>query len=47
MGTWPWSLTYFASAWLLGDGIQRDLFMRKVGTNLYSVWDDYPPEQHQ
>jgi YidC/Oxa1 family membrane protein insertase len=28
---------YFASAWLLGDGIQRDLFMRKVGTNLYSV----------
>ena len=28
---------YFASAWLLGDGMQRDLFMRKVGTNLYSV----------
>ena len=28
---------YFASAWLLGDGIQRDLFMRKVDTNLYSV----------
>ena len=28
---------YFASAWLLGDGIKRDLFMRKVDTNLYSV----------
>ncbi len=28
---------YFASAWLLADGIQRDLFMRKVDTNLYSV----------
>ena len=28
---------YFASAWLLGDGMQRDLFMRKVGSNLYSV----------
>ncbi len=28
---------YFASAWLLGDGIQRDLFMRKVDNNLYSV----------
>ena len=28
---------YFASAWLLGDGLQRDLFMRKVDTNLYSV----------
>jgi YidC/Oxa1 family membrane protein insertase len=28
---------YFATAWLLGDGIQRDLFMRKVDTNLYSV----------
>ena len=28
---------YFASAWLLGDGIERDLFMRKVDTNLYSV----------
>jgi YidC/Oxa1 family membrane protein insertase len=28
---------YFASAWLLGDGQQRDLFMRKVDTNLYSV----------
>lgn len=28
---------YFASAWLLGDGIQRDLFMRKVDTNLYAV----------
>jgi YidC/Oxa1 family membrane protein insertase len=28
---------YFASAWLLGDGQQRDLFLRKVDTNLYSV----------
>ncbi|MDD0811034.1 membrane protein insertase YidC [Curvibacter sp. RS43] len=28
---------YFASAWLLGDGIQRELFMRKVSDNLYSV----------
>jgi YidC/Oxa1 family membrane protein insertase len=28
---------YFASAWILGDGIRRDLFMRKVDTNLYSV----------
>jgi YidC/Oxa1 family membrane protein insertase len=28
---------YFASAWLLGDGIRRDLFLRKVDTNLYSV----------
>ena len=28
---------YFASAWPLGDGIQRDLFMRKVDTNLYAV----------
>ncbi|MCX7276909.1 MAG: membrane protein insertase YidC [Burkholderiales bacterium] len=28
---------YFASAWLLGDGIQRDLFMRKVDSNLYAV----------
>jgi YidC/Oxa1 family membrane protein insertase len=28
---------YFASAWILGDDIKRDLFMRKVDTNLYSV----------
>jgi len=28
---------YFASAWLLKDGIPRDLFMRKVDTNLYAV----------
>ena len=28
---------YFASAWVLGDGIKRDLFMRKVDTNLYAV----------
>ena len=28
---------YFASAWLLPDGIQRDVYMSKVNTNLYSV----------
>ena len=28
---------YFASAWLMGDGIQRELFQRKVDTNLYAV----------
>lgn len=28
---------YFASAWLLGDGITRELFTRKVDTNLYAV----------
>ena len=28
---------YFASAWVLGDGIKRDLFMRKVDTNLYAA----------
>jgi len=28
---------YFASAWILGDGIKRELFQRKVDTNLYSV----------
>ncbi|MES2945953.1 MAG: membrane protein insertase YidC, partial [Pseudomonadota bacterium] len=28
---------YFASAWMLGDGIKRDLFLRKVDTNLYAV----------
>jgi YidC/Oxa1 family membrane protein insertase len=28
---------YFASAWLLGDGIQREVFMRKVKDNLYAV----------
>ena len=28
---------YFASAWLLADDIQRDIFARKVDTNLYSV----------
>jgi YidC/Oxa1 family membrane protein insertase len=28
---------YFASAWILGDGIKRDLFFQKVSTNLYSV----------
>jgi YidC/Oxa1 family membrane protein insertase len=28
---------YFASAWILGQGVPRDLFMRKVDTNLYAV----------
>lgn len=28
---------YFASAWMLGDGIVRELFTRKVDTNLYAV----------
>lgn len=28
---------YFANAWVLADGIKRDLFMRKVDTNLYAV----------
>jgi YidC/Oxa1 family membrane protein insertase len=28
---------YFASAWILPDGIKRDLFVRKVDTNLYAV----------
>ena len=28
---------YFASAWILGDGVKRDLFERKVDTNLYAV----------
>ncbi|AVO49446.1 membrane protein insertase YidC [Melaminivora suipulveris] len=28
---------YFASAWLLAQGLQRELFVRKVDTNLYAV----------
>ncbi|MEO5606565.1 MAG: membrane protein insertase YidC [Polaromonas sp.] len=28
---------YFASAWILGNGLQRDLFFRKVDANLYAV----------
>ncbi len=28
---------YFASAWLLGEGVQRENFVRKVDTNLYAV----------
>ena len=28
---------YFASAWLLADGLQRENFVRKVDTNLYAV----------
>ncbi|HSV82211.1 MAG TPA: membrane protein insertase YidC, partial [Ramlibacter sp.] len=28
---------YFASAWILPDGLKRDLFVRKVDNNLYAV----------
>ena len=28
---------YFASAWILADGVKRDLFARKVDNNLYAV----------
>jgi YidC/Oxa1 family membrane protein insertase len=28
---------YFASAWLLAEGVQREIFARKVDTNLYAV----------
>ncbi|MDQ3058929.1 MAG: membrane protein insertase YidC [Pseudomonadota bacterium] len=28
---------YFASAWILPEGLKRDLFLRKVDTNLYAV----------
>lgn len=28
---------YFATAWMLADGVQRDIFLRKVDTNLYAV----------
>ena len=28
---------YFASAWILADGLKRDLFLRKVDSNLYAV----------
>jgi len=28
---------YFASAWILPDGVRRELFVRKVDTNLYAV----------
>ncbi len=28
---------YFASAWILPDGLQRDLFLRKVDNNLYAA----------
>ena len=28
---------YFASAWILPDGLKRDLFLRKVDANLYAV----------
>ncbi len=28
---------YFAAAWILADGVKRDLFLRKVDNNLYAV----------
>ncbi|MBA3594652.1 MAG: membrane protein insertase YidC [Polaromonas sp.] len=28
---------YFATAWILPDGLKRDIFLRKVDTNLYAV----------
>jgi YidC/Oxa1 family membrane protein insertase len=28
---------YFASAWLMADGVQREMYMRKADTNLYAV----------
>ncbi len=28
---------YFATVWLLADGVQRELFARKIDTNLYAV----------
>ena len=28
---------YFAAAWILADGMQRDIFLRKVDANLYAV----------
>ena len=28
---------YFVSSWILGDGLSRDLFMRKVDNNLYAA----------
>lgn len=28
---------YFATAWILADGLKRDLFLRKVDNNLYAV----------
>ncbi len=28
---------YFASAWLLAQGVQRDIFLRKIDNNLYAV----------
>jgi YidC/Oxa1 family membrane protein insertase len=34
---------YFASAWLLADGIKRDIYMRKVKDNLYAVGMILPP----
>ena len=36
---------YFASAWILPDGVKRDLFVRKVDNNLYAVGMIAPLEQ--
>ena len=35
---------YFASAWLLSSGVQRDIFLRKIDNNLYSVGMIAAPE---
>jgi YidC/Oxa1 family membrane protein insertase len=35
---------YFASAWILGEGIKREIFVRKVDSNLYSVGMITPAE---
>ena len=37
---------YFASAWILPDGLKRDLFMRKVDNNLYSTGMITPLDRH-
>ena len=35
---------YFASAWVLAQGVQRDIFLRKVDNNLYAVGMIASPE---
>ncbi|HSV46906.1 MAG TPA: membrane protein insertase YidC [Ramlibacter sp.] len=35
---------YFASAWILPDGVKRELFVRKVDNNLYAVGMITPPQ---
>ncbi len=38
---------YFASAWILPDGVKRENFVRKVDTNLYSVGMIAPLRAHR